>query len=61
MTKFEYKVENLRLHGMTSMVLTKDHENKMNELGEKGWELVGLSPSTSGRNIVAVFKREKNE
>lgn len=59
MKKFEYKVENLRLHGMTSMVLTKDHEKKLNELGDEGWDMVGLSASSSGRNIVAVFKREK--
>ncbi|MGO1367969.1 MAG: DUF4177 domain-containing protein [Senegalia sp. (in: firmicutes)] len=57
--KFEYKVENMRLHGMTSMVLTKEHEKKLNELGEEGWEMVGLTASASGRNIAAVFKREK--
>ncbi|MBS4537112.1 DUF4177 domain-containing protein [Clostridium sp. D2Q-11] len=61
MKKFEYKVENLRLHGMTSMVLTKDHEKKMNELGEQGWEMVGISTSASGRNVISVFKREKEE
>lgn len=57
--KFEYKVENLRLHGMTSMVLTNEHEKKLNELGEEGWEMVGLTTSASGRNVAAVFKREK--
>ncbi|MTI70508.1 MAG: DUF4177 domain-containing protein [Firmicutes bacterium] len=57
MKKFEYKVENLRTHGMTTMVLTKDHEEKFNELGEEGWELVGLEKSS--RNILAIFKREK--
>ncbi|MBS4534656.1 DUF4177 domain-containing protein [Clostridium sp. D2Q-14] len=61
MRKFEYKVENLRLHGMTSMVLTKEHENKLNQFGDEGWELVSMTTSSSGRNIVAVFKREKNK
>lgn len=57
--KFEYKVENLRLHGMTSMVLTKEHEKKLNELGDEGWEMVGMTTSASGRNVAAVFKRKK--
>lgn len=61
MKKFEYKVENLRTYGMVSMVLTKEHEEKLNKLGDEGWDLVGLNSNTSGRNIVAVFKREKNE
>ncbi len=59
MKKFEYKVENLRPHGMTSMVLTKQHEKKLNSLGEEGWELVGINSSKGGRNILAIFKREK--
>lgn len=59
MKKFEYKIENLRTYGMVSLVLTKEHEIKLNELGEEGWELVGLNSNTSGRNIVAIFKREK--
>lgn len=58
--KFEYKVENIRLHGMTSMVLTKEHEKKLNELGKEGWEMVGFTSSASGRNIAAVFKRARN-
>ncbi|MTI66639.1 MAG: DUF4177 domain-containing protein [Firmicutes bacterium] len=57
MKRFEYKVENLRTHGMTTMVLTKDHEKRFNELGKEGWELVGLEKSS--RNILAIFKREK--
>lgn len=59
MRKFEYKIENLRTYGMVSMVLTKEHEEKLNQLGEEGWELVGINGNTKGRSIVAIFKREK--
>ncbi|WDV44576.1 DUF4177 domain-containing protein [Clostridiaceae bacterium M8S5] len=59
MKKFEYKIENLRTHGMVSMVLTKQHEEKLNELGNQGWELVGINNNSKGRSIVAIFKREK--
>lgn len=61
MKKIEYKVENLRLHGMTSMLLTKDHEKKLNELGDEGWEMVGMTASSSGRNIACIFKRVKTD
>ncbi|WP_066495241.1 DUF4177 domain-containing protein [Abyssisolibacter fermentans] len=59
MRKFEYKIENLRTYGMVSMVLTKEHEEKLNQLGKEGWELVGINGNTKGRSIVAIFKREK--
>jgi len=59
MKKFEYKIENFRTHGMTTFILTKDHEEKMNRLGEDGWELIGINNPKSGRNIMAIFKREK--
>lgn len=61
MKKYEYKIENLRTYGMVTMVLTKEHEEKFNKLGDEGWELVGLNSNNSGRNIIAVFKREKAE
>lgn len=61
MKKYEYKVENFRTYGMVSMVLTNEHEKKMNELGDEGWELVGINSSNTGRNIIGIFKREKKE
>ncbi len=61
MKKFEYKIKNLRTHGLTSMVLTAEHEKLLNTLGDEGWELVGISKNANGRNVMAVFKREKQE
>lgn len=58
MKKFEYKVENIKAFGVTSLVLTKEHENKFNSLGEEGWELVTLNSLNNTRNLIAVFKRE---
>lgn len=59
MKKFEYKIENFKTHGAVNLVLTPEHEKKMNELGEQGWELVSMNSILNGRNIIAVFKREK--
>jgi len=61
MKKFEYKIENYRTHGLTTFVLTKDHEEKLNKLGEEGWELVSMHNPKSGRSIMAIFKREVQE
>ncbi len=61
MKKFEYKIENLKAYGVTSLVLTKDHENKLNKLGEEGWELIELNTLKNPRNITAVFKRVISE
>lgn len=61
MKKYEYKVENIKAFGVTSLVLTKDHENKFNALGEEGWELVTLNTLNNPRNLIAVFKRVKIE
>lgn len=61
MKKFEYRIENFRTHGMVNLVLTKDHEEKMNELGEEGWELVGINDAKTGRTVMAIFKRERPE
>lgn len=33
----------------------------MNLLGEEGWDLVGINETKNGRNVMAIFKREKNE
>ena len=61
MKKYEYKIENFRAYGVTSLVLTKEHENKLNELGSQGWELIELSTLKNPRNIIAVFKRETDK
>ncbi len=61
MKKFEYKVENIKTFGVTSLVLTKEHEKKFNDLGEEGWELVTLNSLNNPRNLIAVFKREITE
>lgn len=61
MRKFEYKIENFKTHGMVNIILTKKDEEKMNLLGEEGWELVDINETKNGRNVMAIFKREKNE
>lgn len=61
MKKFEYKVVNFRTHGMVNLILTKEDEDKMNELGNMGWELVTLNVAKNTRNIMAIFKRELND
>ncbi|MTI49356.1 DUF4177 domain-containing protein [Sporosalibacterium faouarense] len=61
MKKFEYKIVNFRTHGMVNLVLTKDHEKQMNQLGEDGWELVDINDAKTGRTIMGIFKREKND
>jgi hypothetical protein len=46
--KWEYKVE------------YNASENKLNQLGAEGWELVGASPEASTSNITGFyFKRQK--
>lgn len=61
MKKFEYKIENFKTHGMVNIILTKKDEEKMNLLGEEGWELVDINETKNGRNVMAIFKREKSE
>ncbi|MFA5525040.1 MAG: DUF4177 domain-containing protein [Tissierellales bacterium] len=61
MKKFEYKIENIKAFGVTSLVLTKEHEKKFNTLGSEGWELVNLKSLSNPRNLVVVFKREVND
>lgn len=46
---------------MVTLGLTKEHEDKMNKLGNEGWELVGIYNTKNARNIMAIFKREKIE
>ncbi|WIV10660.1 DUF4177 domain-containing protein [Proteiniborus sp. MB09-C3] len=58
MKKFEYKIENIKAFGVTSLVLTKEHEKKFNALGAEGWELVSLKSLNNPRNLIVVFKRE---
>lgn len=58
MKKFEYKIENFKIHGMVNLILTKEHEEKMNNLGKEGWELVSVNDTKNGRTVMAIFKRE---
>ena len=61
MKKFEYKIENFKTQGIVNIILTKRDENKMNLLGKEGWELVSINDTKNGRNVMAIFKREKYE
>lgn len=61
MKKFEYKIENIKAYGVTSLVLTKEHEKKFNSLGAEGWELIDMISLNNPRNLIVVFKRELTE
>ncbi|RKD32581.1 DUF4177 domain-containing protein [Thermohalobacter berrensis] len=61
MEKFEYKIENLKVHGVTKLILTKEHEERLNTLGENGWELVQMFTTHNKRQVTAIFKRKKVE
>lgn len=58
MKKWEYKIINLNAKGVTNLVLSKEDENKLNELGNIGWELITATPTVNGRNICCIFKKE---
>ena len=58
MTHWEYKIINLRSENYR---LDPDYVDELNDLGEDGWELVGLTSvnfkSGATDNIALVFKR----
>lgn len=51
--KWEYKV-----YGLVPAT-TKDTESDLNELGQKGWELVTVEPVPGGHYFL-IFKRPMN-
>ena len=61
MTKFEYKVVEIKLKSMwTSEIAPETIEQKINEVGSEGWELISaLSKETTGMiiGITFIFKR----
>ncbi len=61
MTRWEYKIINVRSENYR---LDPDAADRLNELGDKGWELVGLSSvnfkSGATDNIALVFKRPRS-
>ena len=60
MTRWEYKIINIRSENYR---LDPDASIQMNELGNNGWELVGLTSvnfkSGATDNIAMVFKRPR--
>ena len=60
MTRWEYKIINIRSENYR---LDPDASIQMNELGNDGWELVGLTSvnfkSGATDNIAMVFKRPR--
>ncbi|MEM9555871.1 MAG: DUF4177 domain-containing protein [Acidobacteriota bacterium] len=58
MTRWEYKIINIRSEGYR---LDPNAVGQLNRLGEEGWELVGLTSvnfkSGASDNIAMVFKR----
>jgi hypothetical protein len=61
MKKFEYKIVNLRTKGMVNIILTPEHEKRLNELGNDGWELISTSMTKDGRTVMCILKKEKND
>lgn len=59
MTKWEYKILNLKAKGVSTLVLSKADEDKLNLLGEEGWQLKSTAPTVNGRNICCILMREK--
>ncbi|WP_141228357.1 DUF4177 domain-containing protein [Anaeromicrobium sediminis] len=59
MKKWEYKIINLKTKGVTNLVLSKDDEDKLNVLGEDGWQLVSAVPTVNGRTICCMLMKEK--
>lgn len=55
--KWEYRIINLKAKGVTNLVLSKEDEVKLNELGKVGWELVTAAPTVNGRTICCIFKK----
>lgn len=60
MKKWEYRIVNLRSENYQ---IRKDYEEELNQHGEEGWELVGLTAvnfkSGATDHIGLIFKREK--
>ncbi len=60
MVRWEYKIINVRSENYR---LDPKHEPRLNELGDEGWEMVGLSAvnfrSGATDNIAMVFKRPR--
>lgn len=63
MRRFEYETLLIDAKGISGKVDCDKFKQKLNEMGQYGWELVGMTASNqySGqtRRIVCTFKREK--
>ncbi len=64
MEKWEYTSFKVEPKGLMGGILeTEDFNNKLNRLGEQGWELVSCFTTSAGqgysREAIAVFKRRK--
>lgn len=61
MTKWEYRVISFETFGLLGgLVETKEIEEKLNELGKEGWELISAYATVGGsssRRVVYNFKR----
>ena len=58
MKKYEYKTINMELTPMSSEVSQNKIEEKSNQYGKDGWELVRYSIHNE-KNIMMIFKRPK--
>lgn len=64
MDRWEYRTLKFKLKGFSGGILeTKDFNNELNMLGDKGWELVSSFTTNAAngysRDAVAIFKRRK--
>ena len=65
MNKYEYKVFTYDTKGVFGgKIDSRELENKLNQLGNQGWEMVSSTSSNqsygSSRSLVFIFKRKKN-
>ena len=64
MQKWEYKTIKVKTKGFAGGILElEEFEEKLNRLGQEGWELVSSFTTSQGsgssREVIAIFKREK--
>jgi hypothetical protein len=70
MDKFEYKILNISRNQLGSESFEQELMEKLNNLGDKGWELISIEGLTEGSlfwkvsetvDILFLFKRKKEQ
>ena len=58
MEKFEYKILAIKTNTWSGKIDYDDFENKLNEMGQEGWELVVINSNSLTIGIDCVLKRK---